>query len=173
MAGTIVEQLEVKADAAWANLTRQLQGMESHLDRADSQGEWTAREVLAHLLFEPGRSPIGFLKSFSLRDLPLAEVTPGKVAMTEERRGMTLRQFLEALDAQRKGIFAYLATVSEADLQGRKARIPLFRQRLGTDEVPLHVFVEGIFNYHWNDHVGQLAKIRKAAGLPEAVQQAS
>jgi hypothetical protein len=25
-----------------------------------------------------------------------------------------------------------------------------------------------VTGYHWNDHAGQLAKIRQAAGLPEA-----
>jgi hypothetical protein len=30
------------------------------------------------------------------------------------------------------------------------------------------MFVGGMFSYHWNDHAGQLAKIRKAAGLPDA-----
>jgi hypothetical protein len=28
--------------------------------------------------------------------------------------------------------------------------------------------VGALFDYHWNDHAGQLAKIRKAVGLPEA-----
>jgi len=25
-----------------------------------------------------------------------------------------------------------------------------------------------MFDYHWNDHAGQIAKIRKANGLPDA-----
>jgi hypothetical protein len=37
-----------------------------------------------------------------------------------------------------------------------------------TREVPLAAFVGGLFDYHWNDHAGQLAKICKAVGLPEA-----
>lgn len=41
---------------AWANLTAQLHGMESYMERADTVGEWTTRQVLSHLLFlEPGR----------------------------------------------------------------------------------------------------------------------
>jgi hypothetical protein len=34
--------------------------------------------------------------------------------------------------------------------------------------VPLAVLVGGLFDYHWNDHADQLAKVRKAVGLPEA-----
>ncbi len=39
---------------------------------------------------------------------------------------------------------------------------------MGTDEIATPVFVGALFDYHWNDHAGQLAKIRKAAGLDEA-----
>ena len=47
----------------------------------------------------------------------------------------------------------------------RKLRIPPFKQFVGTDEISLAMFVGGMYDYHWNDHAGQLAKIRKAAGL--------
>jgi len=30
------------------------------------------------------------------------------------------------------------------------------------------VYVGAMFDYHWNDHAGQIAKIRKANGLPDA-----
>ena len=71
------------------------------------------------------------------------------------------------LDLQRKAIYGYLEGLSDADLK-RKARIPLFKQLMGSEEVPIPVYVGALFDYHWNDHAGQLAKIRKAAGLHEA-----
>jgi hypothetical protein len=58
-----------------------------------------------------------------------------------------------------KGDHAHLA---------RKARIPLFAPILGTDEVPLPVFVGAMFDRHWAGHALQLVKIRRAARLPEA-----
>ena len=30
------------------------------------------------------------------------------------------------------------------------------------------MYVGAMFDYHWNDHAGQIAKIRKANGLPDA-----
>lgn len=167
MAGTILNGLQSKADVAWVNFTRQLQGMEPYMDRSNAPGEWTTREVLVHLLAEPGSQPVEFLKKFSERDLPPGEVTPGRVTMTDDRHKMTLRQFLDALEAQRREVFAYLETLSDADLQQRKARIPFFKQFMGTDEVSLAVYINALFNFHWNDHAGQLAKIRKAVGLPD------
>jgi hypothetical protein len=62
-------------------------------------------------------------------------------------------------------VLGYLDTLSETDLV-RKARIPLFKTFMGTDEIPLPVFIGAMFEYHWNDHASQLAKIRQAIGLP-------
>ena len=167
MANAVVTELRKKTDAAWANLEGQLRGMEAHMDRSDAPGEWTTRQVLAHLLFEPGWKPVPALKGFTHQNLPVIDINPGLADVTPERETMTLRQFLEALDTQRKEIFGYLEGLSDADLQ-RKARIPLFKQFMGTDEIAIPVYVGALFDFHWNDHAGQLAKIRKAVGLPEA-----
>jgi len=168
MASKRVESLKGKNDAAWADLTRQLQGMEPHLEHSDAPGQWTTREVLCHLLFEPGWSAETTLTSFAERELPVIEIQPGKTTVNAERRRMTLRQLLDALDAQRRAVFAYLERLPEDDLERRKARIPLFKQYMGTDEIALGRYVGAMFDHHWKDHAGQLGKIRKAAGLPEA-----
>lgn len=167
MASPIVSDLRKKTDAAWDNVTRQLQGMEPYLERSDAPGEWTTRQVLSHLLFEPGWKPVPVLRGFSTTNLPLIEIKPGLTEVTPDRQKMTLQQFKDALDGQRREVFGYLETLSEADLQ-RKARIPFFKQVMGTEEIGLPVYVGALFDYHWNDHAGQLGKIRKAVGLPEA-----
>ena len=168
MATTTVNELRTRSDAASANLERQLRGMEGHLERVEAPGQWTAREVLCHLLFGPGFEPVALLRTFATTDLTVVEITPGIVEVTPERKAMTLTDFEQALEAQRRQVFGYLETLSEAEL-GRMARIPLFKQLMGTDEITVPVFVGAMFEYHWNDHAGQIAKIRVAAGLPAAV----
>ena len=112
--------------------------------------------------------PVALLERFAVdREPPLVEISPGAVTVTSERRRMTLAELVAALDDQRRDVFGYLATLGEADL-ARNARIPLFAPILGTDEVPLPVFVGVMFDLHWTAHAEQLAKIRRAAGLPEA-----
>ena len=85
--------------------------------------------------------------------------------MSGGRESMTLKQFMDALDTQRREVSFYLDGLSEADLR-RKARIPLFKEIMGIDEIDIPTFVGALFEFHWNDHAGQLAKIRKAVGLP-------
>ena len=166
MATATVNGLKAKSDAAWANINKQLQGMEPFLDKSDAPGEWTTRQVICHLLFEPGWDPVALLKSFSTSNLPVVEIT--SVSDTSgSRQTASLKQLLNSLDAQRQAIWGYLEGLSDADLK-RKARIPLFKELMGNEEVPIPVYVGALFDYHWNDHAGQLAKIRKAAGLPDA-----
>jgi len=167
MATTVIRDLAARSETAWKNLTAQLVGMTPFLERSDEPGEWTTRQVLTHLLFPPGWDAVALLKSFASGDLPVVEIEAGDPFMSAERRAMTLEQLVGALDAQRRTVFAYLESLTEADLT-RKARIPLFKTFMGTDEIPLPTFVEAIFEYHLNDHAEQLAKIRHAVGLPAA-----
>jgi hypothetical protein len=168
MASTTATALRTKSDAAMATLRRQLEGLEPHLDRAPAPGEWTAREVLSHLLFPPGWDPAAAVKAFAERDFPTYDLAAGRVAVNDERRTMTLGQFLDTIERTRQRVLGYLDGLSDAELAGRKARIPFFKQFMGTDEIPIQAYVGAIFDFHVNDHAGQLAKIRKAVGLPEA-----
>ena len=162
-----MNDLRAKCETAATNVKKQLEGMERHLDRADAPGEWTTREVLCHLLFAPGFDPVALLRTFSAGELPLVEITPGVTEVTPERKGLTLGQLHDALEAQRRGVFAYLDGLSAADLE-RKARIPIFKPLLGTDEISIPVFVGGMYDYHWSTHAEQLGNIRAAVGLPAA-----
>jgi hypothetical protein len=166
MANATVKELRKKNETAWRHLERQLEGMEAHLERTDAPGQWTAREVLCHLLLEPGWKPAALLERFAETDLPVVDITPGVATVTPERRRMTLAELTGALDVQRREMFAYLETLGEADL-ARKARIPLFKEVIGIDEITLPLFVGAMFDQHWSGHAEQLAKIRRAAGLPE------
>jgi hypothetical protein len=167
MASPTVSELKKKSDAAAANLLKQLQGMEPHLDKSDAPGEWTTRQVLCHLLEDPDSKPVGTLKSFATSSFPVIEINPGYAPVTTERQDMTLAELREALEAQRRDVFSYLESLDEAAL-GRKAKIPLFKQFMGTDEIALPVYVGAMYDYHWNDHADQIAKIRKANGMPDA-----
>jgi len=166
MSHAIVKELRGKNDAAWERLGRQLAGMEVHLEHSDRPGEWTTRQVLCHLLFEPGFQPTGLLRCFAAADLPLIEIVPGVATVTAERERMSLAELTAALDAQRRQVFAYLDTLGEAEL-GHKARIPLFEPLVGTDEITLPIFVGALFDRHWIGHADQVAQIRRAVGLPE------
>jgi len=135
-----MNDLRAKCEAAATNLTNQLEGMDRHLDRADAPGEWTTREVLCHLLFAPGFDPVALLGTFSASNLPLVEITPGVTEVTPERKGQSLRELHDALQAQRPGSGAQgahpdlqAAAGHRGDLhpgvRGRHVRLPLEHAR--------------------------------------------
>ncbi len=168
MAGKTANELKTKWETSAGRIQRQLEGMDPYLERSDAPGEWTTREVLCHLLGEPGSNPVKGFQMFAERDLPTIDLSPGKTVVTEDRRKMTLKQFGEALQQRARAVFEYLDGLSDAELVQRKARIPLLKQFAGTEEIPLQMFLNALIDGHMNDHMGQLAKIRKAVGLPEA-----
>jgi hypothetical protein len=163
----IIGELRTKTDAVWGRLSAHLQRMECYMERPDAPAEWTTRQVLCRLLGEPGWRPVPVLSTFATAGLPLTEIKLGQTHVTLERQMMRLDQFTNALDRHRREVFEYLESLSDEDLQ-RKARIPLFKQLLGTDEVTIPKWVGAFFGVHWSDHAGQLAKIRKGVGLSEA-----
>src|SRR5258706_6493674 len=165
MASKHAQDLRHRIDAASENLSRQLQGMDAHIERADAPGEWTTREVLSHLLFEPGFDPAATLATFSERDYPVVELAPGDTFLDEQRRQMSLSQFRDALDVQRRRVIEYIERLEESAFERRKARIPLFKQFMGTDEITIDMYLGAMFDYHWNDHAGQLEKILQVVGL--------
>ena len=162
-----VRELRKTSDAARERLGRQLAGMEPHLEQTHAPGQWTTREVLCHLLGEPGADLAALLECFSATDPPLVEITPGLVTLSAERRRMTLAGLLAALDVQRGTVLDYLDGLGPGDL-GRRARIPLLAPILGTDEVTLPAFVGAMFGMHWDAHADQIGQIRQAVGLSEA-----
>src|SRR5215813_10316341 len=151
MAGKVASELKAKTDAAWTNLTRQLQGMEPHLDRSDAPGQWTTREVLSHLLFQPGWDPTVTLKSFAPKTLPVIDIEPGKPYLNDERKRMSLKQLVDAIDEQRRQVFAVVMPLSDDELQTRKARIPLFKQLMRPQPISTPLPYATLFDFHWND----------------------
>jgi hypothetical protein len=173
MASKHAQDFRRRIDTAWENLGRQLQGMEPHMERSDAPGEWTTREVLSHLLFEPGFDAAATLAMFTERDFPVIEIDPGDHFLDDQRRTMTLSQFSDALDAQRRRVLEYIDGLPERDFDQRKVRIPLFKQFMGTDEITIDMYLGAMFDYHWNDHAGQIEKIRQAVGLGAAAAKPS
>src|SRR5262249_8352597 len=160
MANKHTQDLRRRIDAASENLSRQLQGMDVHMERADAPGEWTTREVLSHLLFEPGFDPAATLATFSEHDYPVVEIAPGDTFLDEQRRQLTLFQFRDALDAQRRRVLEDIDGLEEPAFERRKAGIPLFKHFMGTDEITIDMYLGAMFDYPWNEPAGQPAQRR-------------
>lgn len=54
------------------------------------------------------------LKTFSEREYPLLEITPGATYLDDRRKKMTLKDFADALETQRRTVLEYLNGLTEA-----------------------------------------------------------
>src|SRR5438128_12384503 len=100
MASKHAQDLRRRIDEASENLSRQLQGMDAHLERADAPGEWPPRAVLSHLLFEPDFDQAPTLAAFSEHDYPVVEIAPGVTFLDAQPRQPTPPHFMSPADAQ-------------------------------------------------------------------------
>mgnify|MGYP003694683717 CR=1 FL=1 len=133
-----------------------------------SQANGPPGEVLSHLLFPPGWNAVTLLqvvlraRSAGRGDRADARCVPDPRAPHDD-----------AGPVHRRARHAAAETCWPIWTRARRSRISRarrasrsFKTFMGTEEIPLPVFVGAMFEYHWNDHAAQLAKIRQAIGLP-------
>src|SRR5260370_6087778 len=121
----IIGELRTRTEAVWDRLSAQLQGMECYMERPDAPAEWTARQVLCHLLGEPGWRPVSVLSTFATTELPLIEINPGQTHVTPERQMMRLQQFTKALDRHRRARVKYRTRLGGERRFPDKSRPPI------------------------------------------------
>ena len=123
MTNKTLTELRGRADAAWANLMRQLEGMDAHLDRTDAPGEWTAREVLSHLLFEAGADPASLVARFDVKNLPLLEFEAGVTHLDAARRTIGPGSRSRVASRPSSSARAYLATSASPERKSRSSTV--------------------------------------------------
>ena len=132
MSNGTVNELRKKSEAAGERIGRQLAGMEAHLERTHAPGQWTTRQVLCHLLFEPGFRPVGLLERFASTELPLVEITPGVAIVTPERGPMTLAEPIVGTDEITLPIF--VGAMFDRHWNGHADQLAQIRQAVGLPE---------------------------------------
>ena len=145
-------------------LDRLLEGLESHLDSKPNDEEWSAREIIYHMVETPEEgihTAVRRALEGSIQELPLiANLTN----LTSERQGKDLTGIRMDVEAVLTGMERALASTTDADLEERKI---VFHSILRDvrDDRSAHQLTAGYFVRHWRDHIGQLATLRETLGL--------
>ncbi len=147
-----------------SELGRLLEGIDYCLDWKPNDEEFSAREIVYHMVDTPSRgihTAVQGVLSGSVQELPIAS---GLTNMTDERQGNDLDKVREDLETVLSGLEKALASTTDAELDGK--RVPLHSiTRSTTTERSVEDLVSGIFVRHWREHLGQLAALREALGL--------
>ena len=159
---TIQSQLE-NVDSLRAALLGLLDGMNYCLDWKPEESEWSAREIVYHLLDTPPGGTASLVQSIVRGEITEYEIWSDRTNVTETRATLDMAEIEEDIAAFFATFSDALAAASDADLQGRRV---LMRQRTrGEDEErTLEMLLAG-WARHWRGHLAQLGELRAALGF--------
>ena len=159
---TIQSQLE-NADSLRTALLGLLDGMNYCLDWKPDESDWSAREIVYHLLDTPPGGTASLVQSIVNGETSEYEIWSDRTNVNKARATLDM----EEVEADISAFFAKfgeaLQSADDADLQGRRV---LMRQRTrGQDEErTLEALLAG-WSRHWRAHLEQLGELRSALGF--------
>ena len=147
-----------------AELGRLVEGMDYCLDWKPDDEEWSAREVVYHMVDTPSGGVHGAVSGILDRSLGELPVTAGLTNLTAERQAQDLEAVREDVEAVLAGMERALHSTMDAQLA---ESVVLFHSitRSTKEERTAQSVVEGLFLRHWREHLGQLAALRDALGF--------
>jgi hypothetical protein len=161
---TLRDGLLEDARSIRAELDRLLAGMEYCLDWKPDQGEWSAREVVYHIV----DTPEGGIHAAVQRTLDgnMGEMTVnGNLSnMTDERMGKDMDAVKADIDAVLSGMERALAAVDDSKLSGRETLVHSTMRGV-TETRSARNLSERLFAGHWKEHLSQIAGLRDALGI--------
>ena len=147
-----------------AELGRLLDGMDYCLDWKPEDEEWSAREIIYHILDTPSQGIHSAVQGVLQGAIKELSVTASLTNMTQERQNMDLEQVRHDVETVLSGLERALATATDTDIETRKVvfhSVTRSRTEDRTAESP----VSGLFVRHWREHMAQLAELRDMLGL--------
>ena len=145
-------------------LTRLLEGMDYSFDWKPEEEEWSAREVVYHLVNTPPDGIHTVLQQTLKGAIEEFSISAGLTNLTPERRESDLTHALGGAQEMISAIEEALSSTTDAELEERTV-IRRSADQGDTEERTARVLVEGLFLRHWREHLGQLAALRDALGL--------
>lgn len=159
---TIQEQRE-NLESLRAALLGLLSGMDYCLDWKQDESQWSAREIVYHLLDTPPGGTPSVVRRIVSGEISEYEIWSDRTNITEERSTREMEAVQADIAAFYEAFAAALADAADADLQGRAV---LMRQRTRNEDVERTL--EGVlagFDRHWRAHLEQLTELREALGF--------
>ncbi|MCS7207882.1 MAG: DinB family protein [Dehalococcoidia bacterium] len=151
--------LQADMEQALQAVLRNLEGLDYALDWRENPQEWSARDIVDHLLGTESSGILYHLRR-ALRGEPLIP-NPGRLSRSPERRRMDIRALRQALeDTYREAV----RLLREASPEQVTRPVPIHRPQ-GIEMIDALGVVRRFFIAHWHDHARQLASVRERLGI--------
>ncbi|SUZ88048.1 uncharacterized protein METZ01_LOCUS40902 [marine metagenome] len=163
MATAKLEQLE-SIQSVKSDLLAALVGMDYCLDWKQDPSEWSARELVYHVLDTPPGGAHNLVNGIITGDIKEYEIWSDRTNMTPERAGYDIDQVNSDIEAFFTSLDNSISGVSDEDLNG-KTVIMHQRTRSVDEERTLTAILDRTLNGHMRDHLAQLQVLREALAI--------
>ena len=137
-----------------------LVGMDYCLDWKQDDSEWSAREIVYHVLDTPPGGAQNLVKGILAGEIQEYEIWSDLTNMTPERIEFDLERINADIEAFFTSLEESVSEVSDEDLEGKKV---LMHQRTrGVDEErTVNAILDRTLNGHIPDHLAQIRELRE------------
>ena len=160
---TAIQSQRENIETLRSSLLKVLDGMNYCLDWKPEESDWSAREIVYHIIDTPPGGMASVVKGIVSGEITEYEIWSDRSNVTEARATLDMAEVEADITAFFDVFSKALAAATDDDLQGRRA---LMHQRTrGQDEErTLETALAG-FDRHWRAHLEQLGELRSALGL--------
>ena len=147
-----------------SELLAALVGMDYCLDWKQDDSEWSARELVYHVLDTPPGGAQNLVEGILAGEIQEYEIWSDRTNMTPERIEFDLERVNADIEAFFTSLDESVSEVSDEDLEGKKV---LMHQRTrGVDEErTLNAILDRTLNGHIRDHLAQLQDLREILAI--------
>ena len=157
------DELRQRVQAMRENLSQTMDGMDYCLDWKPTDEEWSAREVLYHLVDTPPGGIHAAARAVLQGDISELTLPPDVTDTSGDKAQTDMAQIMSEIEVVLTGLEGVIADASDTDLE---KSLPVHLPARGTTETrTLGRIIEGSMDYHWADHLGQLVALREGLGL--------
>lgn len=160
---TSVQGHRENVDSLRASLVELLDGMDYCLDWKPDDSDWSAREIVYHLLDTPPGGNAEMVRKLVSGEIAEYEIWSDRTNVTEARSTLDMAEIESEIAAFFELFDTALAATTDSDLQTR--RVLMHQRTRGEDvERTLEEALAGI-DRHWRGHMEQLRELREALGF--------
>ncbi len=157
------EELRQRVQATRDQLSKMLDGMDYCLDWKPGDQEWSAREVLYHLVDTPPGGIHAAARAVLQDEISELTLAPDMTDTSGDRAGTDMAQIMAQVEAVLAGLESVIDDASDADFE---KSLPVHLPARGTTQTfTLERLIGGAMDRHWAEHLGQLAELRDGLGL--------
>ncbi|PKB70920.1 MAG: hypothetical protein BZY87_08165 [SAR202 cluster bacterium Io17-Chloro-G6] len=147
-----------------SELLAALEGMDYCLDWKQDPAEWSAREMVYHMLETPPGGVHGLVKGILSGEVREYDIWSDLTNVTPERSGYDMAQVTADIEALFQGLEDALLDFSDADLETKTVMMHQKSREIDEGRT-LNAILERTLDGHMTDHLAQLRELRDALGL--------